>query len=143
MTLTKLAFVTDVDFSNSKEKFDCTVQTDNVKSWIVSSKVDETGTVNGYVTDNDAQQQAIMKKVATVIEHTTSGGITRTAPETTVTHFMLSLNESTAAGAQHWHYIPAHVDSWSGGKPMEGVEPFTLNYSANGADKPSHYIRDN
>ena len=143
LTLTKLAFVTAVSMSASKEKFDETVQTDDVKSYQVSSKSEKTGSINGYWIDNNAHQQAILKNVDTVLEHTTTGGITRTSPVTTVRRFFLSRNESTADGAQVWEHLPVIIESLNSDKPMEGPMSFTFNYTAVGSEKPNTYILDN
>jgi hypothetical protein len=143
LTLTKLAFVTDVSMSASKEKFDETVQSDDVKSYQVSSKSEKTGSINGYWIDNDRHQQLLLKNVDTVLEHTTTGGITRTSPVTTVRRFMLSRDESTASGAQVWEHLPVIIESLNSDKPMEGPQSFTMNYTAVGAEKPNTYILDN
>lgn len=145
LTLTRAAFVTDISMSVSKEKFDETVQTDDVKSYQVSSKPEKTGTISGYWIDNNSDQQTIIKKLDTVIEHTTTGGITRTSPQTSVLRMFLSRVESsedTAAAAEVWEYLPAIIDSLTADKPMEGPESFSFNYTARGADKPNTYILD-
>lgn len=143
MTLTTIAFVTDVSMSASKEKFDETVQTDDVKSYQVSSKAEKTGTIGGYWIDNDSVQQALLKKVDAVVEHTTTGGVTRTSPQTSFYPFMLSRTESTGDNAQVWEWIPAIVDSITGDKPMEGPEAFSMSYTAKGSENPLTYILDN
>jgi hypothetical protein len=143
LTLTKLAFVTDLSMTASKEKFDETVQSDDVKSYQVSSKAEKTGTINGYWIDNDAHQQLLLKNVDTVLEHTTTGGITRTSPVTTVRRFMLSRDESTASAAQVWEHLPVIIESLNSDKPMEGPQSFTMTYTAVGAEKPNTYILDN
>jgi len=129
----------------NKEKFDETVQTDDVKSYQVSSKPEKTGTISGYWIDNDAKQQEILKKLDTVIEHTTTGGITRTSPETSIVRMFLSRVESTedtAAAAEIWEHIPAIIEGMTADKPMEGPESFSFNYTARGSAKPNTYILD-
>lgn len=143
ITMTKLAFVTDVGMSISKEKFDETVQSDSVKSYQVSSKPEKSGTISGYWIDNDTQQQNVLKKVDAVTEHTTTGGITLTAPEITVQYLMLSRTESTADGAQTWEWLPCIVEGLQSDKPMEGPMSFSFNYTAKGSDRPHTYILDN
>ena len=143
ITMTKLAFVQDVSMSASKEKFDQTVQTDDVNSWMVSSKAEKSGSINGVWVDDDTQQQELLKKVDTVLEATTTGGITRTSPETSVAYLFLSRTESTSNDSQVWEYLPVIIDSLNSDKPMDGVQTFTLAYTVNGADKPSTTILDN
>jgi hypothetical protein len=143
LVLTKLAFVTDVSMSASKEKFDETVQTDDVKSYQVSSKSEKTGSINGYWVDNDSAQKTLLKNVDTVIEQTTTGSVVRTSPVATVRRFMLSREESTAAAVQVWEHLPVIIESIASDKPMEGPQSFTLTYTAVGASKPATIIKDN
>lgn len=145
LTLTRLAFVTDVSVSASKEKFDETVQTDSVKSYQVSSKAEKTGTISGYWIDNDTSQQTLLKNVDEVVEQTSSGGITKSGPVTTVRKFFLSRVESTLStgvGAEVWEYMPAIVESLQSDKPMEGPQPFSMGYTVVGSQKPVTYILD-
>jgi hypothetical protein len=142
ITLTTLGFVTDVSMSVSKEKFDETVQTDDVKSYQVSSKPEKTGTISGYWVDNDSNQQRILKYLDTVTEHTTSGCITQTSPQTTWEALMLSRSESTALGVVVWEWLPCIIESVNSDKPMEGPQPFSFTYTAKGSEKPQTYIRD-
>jgi hypothetical protein len=140
ITLTKAAFVTDVSVSVSKEKFEETVQTDDVRSYQVSSKPEKTGTISGYWIDNDSKQREIVKKLDTVTEQTTTGGITKTSPQTSILRMFMSRVESsedTAAAQEIWEYLPAIVEGLTGDKPMEGPETFSFNYTARGADKPA------
>jgi hypothetical protein len=143
LTFTTLAFVTGLDENVTKEKFDETVQTDDVKSYIVSSKPEWTLTVNGYIIDNDAKQQLLLKSLDTVQEHTTSGGITRTSPQTTAALLFLARNEGdTSASAHHYEYRPTIIEGAQMGKPMEGVQPFTLNGTVQGSLNPQTIIVD-
>lgn len=142
ITLTQLAFVTDVSMSISKEKFDETVQTDDVKSYQISSKPEKNGSISGYWIENDSNQQRILKYLDTVTEHTTSGGITQTSPNTTWEALMLSRTESTNDGAVVWEWLPCIIESLNSDKAMEGPQPFTFNYTAKGSEKPQTYIRD-
>lgn len=142
ITLTTLAFVTDVSMSISKEKFDETVQTDDVKSYQVSGKPEKTGTISGYWIDNDSHQQAILKRMDTVVEATTTGGVTRTSPQTSVVYLMLARDESTGNAAIVYEWLPCIIESLQSDKPMEGPQPFTFNYTAKGSEKPQTYIRD-
>ena len=143
LTLTTAAFVTDITMSISKEKFDETVQTDDVKSYQVSSKPEKTGSISGYFVDDDAQQQLIMKRLDTVIEQTTTGGYTRTSPQTTAQYLMVSRDESTGNASVIWEWIPCIIEGMTADKPMEGPMSFSFNYTAVGALKPGTYIIDN
>ena len=143
ITLTKAAFVTDVPASASREKFEDTVQIDDVRSYQVSSKPEKTGTINGYwLVDND-DQLSFVKQFGTVVEGTTTGGLTRTSPETDVIHTFMSRSESTEEERQVWEYKPLIVESYSADKPMEGPQTFSVNYTEDGKEKPATYGFDN
>ena len=143
VTMTTAAFITDVSMSLSKEKFDETVQTDAVKSYQVSGKPEKSGTIGGYWIDNDSKQQEVLKKMDAVVEQTTTGGITKSAPGTSVVYLMLSRDESTGNGSVYWEWIPSIVDGLQSDKPMEGPESFSFNYTARGSEQPATYILDN
>jgi len=142
ITLTTLAFVTDFSESISKEKFDETVQTDDVKSYQVSSKPEKTFSVSGYWVNDDADQKRMLQYLDTVTSHTTSGGITQTSPKTTFEALMLSRTESTNNSAVIWEWLPCIIESVQSDKPMEGPESFSLTGTAKGSEKPQTYIRD-
>lgn len=142
LTLTKAAFVTDVPLSASREKFDDTVQTDEVKSYQVSSKPEVTGTINGFWLLEDADQLSFVNQFATVMEATTTGGITKTTPQTATVHTFLSRMESTAAAKQIWEYMPLITDSYNADKPMEGPQTFSVNYTLDGKERPNTYVLD-
>lgn len=141
-TLTKLAFVTDISDSESKEKFEETVQTDEVKSYQVGSKPEVTGTVNGYFLNDDTFQQTLLKKFRIVMIETTTGGLTRTEPDSTVFHTLLSLDESNDSDDTYriYSYKPMIIDSLTIDKPMEGPIPFTINYTEAGSEKPNTFL---
>lgn len=143
MTLTTLGFVTDFNESVSRQKFDVTVQTDDVKAFLVSDKPEWTFTLDGYCIDNDAKQQLFLKKLDTVIEQTSSGGITKTSPVTTRDYLMISKDETTAAGAQWWEFRPVILEGVSMGKPMEGAQPFSMSGTVDGGGNPATYVLDN
>jgi hypothetical protein len=142
-TLTKAAFVTDVPASASREKFDDTVQTDEVRSYQVSSKPEKTGTINGYWLLDNSDQLSFVKQFGTVMEATTTGGITKTTPQTSTIHTFLSRSESTANTKQVWEYKPLIVDSYTADKPMEGPQTFSVNYTEDGGERPNTYVLDN
>ena len=142
-TLTKAAFVTDVPASASREKFDETVQTDEVRSYQVSSKPEKTGSINGFWLNNNSDQLGFVKQFGTVMEATTTGGITKTTPETDTIHTFLSRDEGTTKDKQVWEYKPMIVDSYSADKPMEGPQTFSVNYTEDGGERPNTYVLDN
>lgn len=136
-TLTKLAFVTDVTESETKEKFEQTVQTDSAKSFQVGTKPEITGTVNGYFIDNDTQQNTLLKKFRVVQAHTSSGGITRTSPDSDDFHALLSYSEDSDNTKEVWAYKPMIIETLTVDKPMEGPVPFNFNYTEDGSENPS------
>lgn len=138
-TLTKLAFVTDISDSESKEKFDQTVQTDEVKSYQVGSKPEVTGTVNGYFLNDDSTQRDLLKKFRIVMIETTTGGVTRTEPNSEVFHTLLSLDESNDSSDTYriYSYKPMIIENLTADKPLEGPVPFTINYTEDGNEKPN------
>ena len=143
ITQTTAAFVTDVGLSMTKEKFDETVQTDDVKSYQVSGKPEKSGTISGYWIDDDSKQQEVLKKLDTVTEQTTTGGYTKTSPETSVVYLMLSRDETTGNGSVYWEWLPAIVENLQSDKPMEGPESFSFGYTAKGSEQPHTLILDN
>lgn len=143
LTLTKAAFVTDVPASASREKFDNTVQTDEVRSYQVSSKPEKTGSINGYWLLANSDQLSFVKQFGTVMEATTTGGITKTTPLTSTIHTFLSRSESTAETKQVWEYKPMIVESYNADKPMEGPQTFSVNYTEDGGERPNTYVLDN
>ena len=142
LTLTKAAFVTDVPVSGSREKFDETVQTDEVRSYQVSTKPEITGTINGYWLADNSDQLGFVNQFNTVMEATTTGGITKTTPRAEPIHTFLSRTESTAEAKQVWEYMPMVLDSYQADKPMEGPQSFSVNYTLAGAERPNTYVLD-
>jgi hypothetical protein len=141
-SLTRAAFVTDVPVSGSREKFDETVQIDEVRSYQVSTKPEITGTINGYWLANDAGQLGFVNQFNTVMEATTTGGITKNTPSAEPIHTFLSRYEGTEEAKQIWEYMPMVIDSYQSDKPMEGPQPFSVNYTLSGAERPNTYVMD-
>lgn len=137
VTLSKLAFVTDITDSESKEKFEDTVQTDEVKSFIVGAKPEVSGSVTGFFIDNDTVQKTLLGKFKSIITETTTGGISKIEPNADTFHSMLSICETTNEDRQIWAYKPMAIDSLEFDKTMEGPIPFSFNYSEVGSEKPS------
>lgn len=141
-TLTKIAFVTDVSNSNSKEKVDVTTQVDEYKSYRVGKRVDSTGTFNGYFTLGDPIVEQIVNEFAVV---TTVGAGTKLETQEVKSetyHFFLSRNETSEVGeTEVWEYKPCVFDSLTADKPMDSAQPFTANYSMVGSERPCTFIR--
>ena len=50
----------------------------------------------------------------------------------------MSRNEDPTVGeVQVWEYMPMTFDSLTSDKPMDGVLPFTANYTLDGSERPS------
>jgi hypothetical protein len=146
MTITKLGFATDISDSESKEKFEQTVQTDDVKSYQVGSKPEVTGTVNGYFEYHSGStatvvQRDILSKFRTVLRESTGHVLNRTSPDTDVFHSMLSLSEGTTDKYELWAYKPMIIDSLTLDKPMEGPINFSFNYTEDGSEKPNMFYK--
>jgi hypothetical protein len=140
-TLEKLAFVTNVPNSSSKEKFENTVQTDDVKSYIEGDKAEKSGTINGYFTVPDATVKLIQKRFNKVVEYS-AGVVTYSPTVTGVLDFFLSRNETTTVGdVEVYEYLPSIVESLEMEKPMEGPQTFNFGYTVVGGEMPSVHYR--
>jgi hypothetical protein len=141
-TLTKLGFVTNVPQSGSKEKFEDTVQTDDAKSYEEGDKPELTGTIEGYFLHPDSNVDDILNRFFRVVSDDGAGTYTYEPTTTGTLHFFLGRNETTTVGeVEIMEYMPAIVDSLTIDKPMEGKQPFNLNYTIVGSEKPSMYKR--
>lgn len=143
VTLTKVGFCMDVSKSGSREKYECTVQTDSVRAYKVSAKSEITGTVNGYVHNDDSVQRTLMANLEPVLEQSTDGTITKNAVATDTLHFFMSRDESTASDKQVWDYMPMIIDGLTMDKPMDDVQTFNFNYTEDGSEKPAIIVIDN
>jgi len=142
VTLTKLGFCTNVPQSASKEKFEDTVQTDDMKSYEEGDKPEGTGNVEGYFVQGDAQVDDILKRFFRVVSDNGAGTITYASITTGVLHFFLGRNETTVVGEEEiMEYMPATLDSLTVDKPMEGKQPFSFAYTIVGSERPSMYRR--
>lgn len=141
LTLTSAAFVTNMTGASAVEKFDETVRTDSVKSYQVSSKPEKSGTINGYLIDNDSAQTSIWNRIDELITQSTAGAVTKTAPTASVARFLLKRN-STDNAVDLYEYIPSVIDNVQTDFPMEGPQTFSFNWTAKGADRPAIYKID-
>lgn len=142
ITLTKLAFVTNVPKSASKEKFENTVQTDDVKAYVESSKSEMSGTVEGYFIESDTTVDAILNRFFRVVTDNGSGTRTYSGTSVGVLHFFMTRFETSTAGEVHkTEYMPSIVDSLTADKPMDGPQTFSFGYTVDGAEKPCIYNR--
>lgn len=144
MTITKIAFCTDLTDSESKEKFEETVQTDDVKAYQVGKKPEVTGTVNGYLlphsgSTTDVVQRDLLNRFRVILRESTAGVIKRDAPSEDDFHMMMSYNEGTTDKYQVWAYKPSIIDSLTMDKGLEGPVTFNFNYTENGAERPNMF----
>ncbi len=135
--LIKVAFVTDISDSPSKEKFENTTQIDEYKSYVSSKRVDVTGTFNGYFTLGDDAVKDIVSQFEASITYNPDGTVVKKEVSSDVLHFFLTRNETNIAGEVNvTEYKPVVFDSLSKDKPMDGNQPFNANYSVVGSQKP-------
>lgn len=142
VTLTKLGFVTNIPQSASKEKFEDTVQTDDVKSYSEGDKPEITGNVEGYFVAEASKIDEILKRFFRVVTDDGAGAVVYVATTTGTVHFFLGRNETTTTGEiEIMEYMPAIVESLTVDKPMEGKQPFGFAYTVVGSERPSMYNR--
>jgi len=142
--LKKLSFTTDVSASAQGQVFDITTQADvesGVRAYAASVFKDRTGTINGMVDVDSAEQRGLMNEFNAVI--TDDGTYVTYEPAKSGTHhFMLSRRETIAEGeVEAWEYFPVVVESFQTDKPIEGVCPFNFNYRIDGSQNPGIYYR--
>jgi len=140
-TLEKLAFVTNVPNSSSKEKFENTVQTDDVKSYIEGDKSEKSGTINGYFIVEDDTVKKIQRRFNRVVEYS-GATVTYSDVEVGVLDFFLGRNETTEVGdVECFEYLPSIVESLEMEKPMDGPQTFNFGYTVVGGERPSTHYR--
>ena len=141
-TLTKLGFCTNVPQSASKEKFEDTVQTDDMKSFEEGEKPEGSGNVEGYFIQGDSQVDDILNRFFRVVADDGAGVVTYSPITTGTLHFFLGRNETAIVGEEEiMEYVPAALDSLTIDKPMEGKQPFNFAYTIVGSERPSMYRR--
>jgi hypothetical protein len=140
-TLEKLAFVTNVPNSSSKEKFENTVQIDDVKSYVEGDKSEKSGTINGYFVVPDDTVKLIQRRFNRVVAYD-AGTITYNDVAVGVLDFVLGRNETAVVGdVEVFEYMPSIVESLEMEKPMEGNQTFNFGYSVVGSERPSIHYR--
>lgn len=140
VTLTKLGFVTNVPQSASKEKFEDTVQTDDVKSYSEGDKPEITGNVEGYFVAEAEKIDEILNRFFRVVSDDGAGVVTYSPTTTGVVHFFLGRNETTVLGEiEIMQYMPSIIESLTVDKPMEGKQTFGFAYTMIGSERPSIY----
>lgn len=143
VTLEKLAFVVDVPKSANKNKYENSVQTDDVRSYIEGNKSEMTGSVNGmFVLDNE-EADTILKRFFRVITDDGAGTYVYSVTTTGVIHFFMSRKETSTVGEKFMmEYMPSIIDSLTVDKPMEGPQTLNFNYTVIGSERPSIYTRE-
>ena len=142
ITLTKLAFITNVPQSASKEKFEDTVQTDDVKSFTEGDKPEISGTVEGYFVAEAEKIDEILNRFFRIVSDDGASTVTYAATTTGVIHFFLGRNETTTATeTEIMEYMPAIIESLTVDKPMEGKQTFSFGSTVVGSERPSIYER--
>jgi hypothetical protein len=140
-TLEKVAFCTNVPNSSSKEKFENTVQIDDVKSYVEGDKSEKSGTINGYFVVPDDLVKKIQKRFNRVVDYA-GGTVTFSATEVGVLDFFLGRNETTTVGdVEVFEYLPSIVESLEMEKPMDGAQTFNFGYTVVGGERPSTHYR--
>lgn len=143
VTLEKLAFVVDVPKSANKNKYENSVQTDDVRSYIEGRLSEMTGSVNGMFVLNNTEADMILKRFFRVVTDDGEGTYTYTATTTGVIHFFLSRRETSTVGEKFvMEYMPSIIDSLTVDKPMEGPQTLNFNYTVIGSERPSVYYRE-
>jgi hypothetical protein len=142
--LKKLSFTTDVSASAQGQVFDVTTQADvenGVRAFVSSVFKDRSGSINGMVDVDSAEQRELINEFNAVI--TDDGDYVTFEPAKSGTHhFMLSRRETISEGeVEAWEYFPVVVESFQTDKPIEGVCPFNFNYRVDGTHNPGIYYR--
>jgi len=143
-TLKKVSFTTDVSANAQGQVFDVTTQADvesGVRAYVSSVFKDRSGTINGQVDVDSAQQRYLINEFSAVI---TDDGtyVTYEAAKAGTHHFMLSRRETIQEGeVEAWEYFPVVIESFQTDKPIEGVCPFNFNYRIDGTHNPGIYYR--
>lgn len=142
MSLTKIAFVTNIPVSGSKTKHAHTTQMDDVKSFTEGRRAELSGNIDGYLFDDIPLQWDLISRYLTVIEDDGAGSITAKTKQTDPLHCFLSRMETNEVGAQEiMQYMPLITDSLTMDKPLEGPQVLNFNYTLVGSERPNMYLR--
>jgi hypothetical protein len=140
ITLTKLAFVTNVPQSAQKEKFEDTTQVDVAKSFEEGDKPEITGTIEGYWVAEAPKIDQILKRFFRVVTDDGAGAVVFAPVTTGVMDFFLGRNETSVEGeVAIMEYMPSIIESLSVDKPMQGKQTFNFGYTVVGSEHPSVY----
>ena len=142
VTLDKVAFVTNIPHSASKNKNENTTQVDDVKTFAEALRAELSGTIEGYFLDVSSLQDTLLSRFKPVTTDDGAGNVTVLKGDGSPLHFFLSRKETTEVGKQEiMEYLPLITDSLTMDKPMEGNQVFNFNYTVVGAEKPTTYRR--
>jgi len=140
--LTKAGFVTNIPQSSSKQKFECTVQTDNSKTYVEGDKVEISGTISGYYRRNDPYVKKVLSRAFPITVDDGAGNIEYSEVQTGVVDMFLGRDETTEVGkTEIMQYLPSILDNVKLDKPMEGIQPLDFNYTVVGSECPCIYER--
>lgn len=153
VTLTKVAFVTNIPNSAQKDKDEQTTQVDVAKSYAERDKPGISGTIDGYfiapetaaeVSSDQSQVLAdsILGRFFRMVEDAGTGkaGIVYKDIQIGVLDFFLGRNETTVVGEYEiMEYLPAIIDSLTVDKPMDGNQTFNFAYTVQGLEMPCVY----
>lgn len=137
--LVKIGFVTNTSFSKSKTSFEATTQVHSAKSWIISKKVDISGSLNGHFDDKDEVIDIIENEFGKKIK---DDGTNITVKETTGKTHHLFLYKNDPQEIDDWlkvEYLPCIFEGYDSEKPLEGIIPFNTKYKGQGMEEPCTY----
>ncbi len=142
VTFNKVGFATDISKSQNKEKFDVTTQIDKIKAFRSSVRVESSGSINGYFTLGDPSVKEILGQFFATAEVGSDGVVEYKPIKSETIHFILGRNETNTVGdTEIFEYMPCILDSLSADKPMDGAQPFNVNYTLDGSECPMVFER--
>lgn len=139
MELKRISFVTDTSDSSSSSSHDVTTQEDidtGTRSYTPGAFKERTGSINGIVDTNSAEQKELLKEYRMLSEDD-GESVTVYQSSSSVHHYMLSRAEKVPEGEpEMWEYFPVITEQLQMDKPMDGAQPFNFNYRVDGSNKP-------
>lgn len=144
ITISKVAFVTNIPASGSKSKNENTTQIDPAKNFAEGRRAELSGSIEGYFLDYDESglQEELLSRFKQVTKDDGAGTITVKRSDLSPLHFFMSRYETTEVGKQEvFDYMPLITDSITMDKPLEGNQPFNFNYTIAGSERPTTYFR--
>ena len=137
-----VGFVTDIPDSKTKEEIEVTTQSDEYKSYRAGKRVESSGTFNGYFTEGDPVVLEILSDFNVIVTVGDSGKLVKNEVTSKIHHFFLSRNETNVVGeTEIWEYKPCSLSQLTDDKPMDGAQPFNVNYKMVGSERPCTFIR--